>query len=174
MVERRSPKPPRPSRRRSPGRERRRSETLNRSTLLLGGASYSGLVDRSLNRADRHRRNLRLILLRLFGFAIAVLLSFRHGRSPSIHIGSREADMARSRRRERTRTNKNAPSLHARSRACCAPGMCGRFTQTYSWKEVRAFLLMGRPGARKQNGPPPLGKRRTAPRLEAMRSPKPE
>jgi len=104
-----------------------RASVANRSTLLLGGAFYSGLVERSPNRADRHRRNLRLILLRLFGFAIAVLLSFRHGRSPSIHIGSREADMARSRRRERTRTNKNAPSLHPRS-ACYCRAMCGRFT----------------------------------------------
>jgi hypothetical protein len=66
---------------------------------------------------------LGLSFFGFFGFAIAVLLSFRHGRSPSIHIGSREADMARSRQRERTRTNKNAPSLHARSRACYAPGM---------------------------------------------------
>ncbi len=102
---------------RSPGAdgERRRSEALNRSMLLLGGTSYSSLVDRSPNRVERNRRNLRLILLRLFGFAIAVLLSFRHGRSPSFQFGSREADMARSRRRERTRANKNAPPLHPRS-----------------------------------------------------------
>jgi hypothetical protein len=80
--------------------------------LLFGGPSCSGLVHRSPNRVERNRRNLRLILLRLFGFAIAVLLSFRHGRSPSIQFGSREADMARSRRRERTRANKSATPLN--------------------------------------------------------------
>jgi len=55
--------------------------------LLLGGTSCSGLVYRCPNRFERNRRNLRLVLLRLFGFAIAVLLSFRHGPSPLSSFG---------------------------------------------------------------------------------------
>jgi len=64
------------------------------------------------------RETDEILGLSFFGFLGSRLLCcslFAMAHPPSVHLGSREADMARSRRRERTRTNKNAPRyIHGR------------------------------------------------------------